>query len=284
MSEVKVENRKYLNDSQIEIVKDSISRGNVQHVLFDFDGTISLIREGWQQVMIPMGVEFLKETGTDESDDELYQVVEEFVTRLTGKQTIYQMIELANEVEKRGGKAKEALEYKHIYLDRLWQRIKDRVNGLKEGRLEPKDFVVPGAYELLEAIKSTGVNMYLASGTDLPYVQDEASVLNVSHYFENHIYGALDNYKDFSKRMIIQKIIKDNNLSGPQLLTFGDGYVEIEDTKSVDGIAVGVASDEVGKTNVDEWKRNRLIQANADMIIPHFREYSKIISYLFNED
>jgi len=70
--------------------------------------------------MIPMMVEFLQETGTSESEEELHAVAKEFVTRLTGKQTIYQMIELKNQIEKRGGLAKEALEYKHIYLARLW--------------------------------------------------------------------------------------------------------------------------------------------------------------------
>ncbi|RJP34538.1 MAG: HAD family hydrolase [Candidatus Omnitrophota bacterium] len=284
MNEINADTKRYLPNSQIEIINDAIERGHVRHVVFDFDGTLSLIREGWQQVMIPMGVEILLETKSGESEQELYDVVNEFVTRLTGKQTIYQMIELANEVEKRGGKPKDALEYKRMYLDRLWTRIKHRVEGLKNGVLDPIDFVVPGSYDLLEALKERGVTMYLASGTDLPYVQDESSVLNVSRYFGPHIYGALDNYKDFSKRMIIQKIIKDNHLSGPQLLTFGDGYVEIEDTKVVDGIAVGVPTDEVGKINVDEWKRNRLIQAGADMIIPHYRECDRLMAYLFNEE
>ena len=38
---------------------------------FDFDGTLSLIREGWPQIMIPMMVEVLKETGTAETEAEL---------------------------------------------------------------------------------------------------------------------------------------------------------------------------------------------------------------------
>ncbi len=284
MNMINTESKNVLPNTNIEIIDDKIARGNIKHVLFDFDGTLSLIREGWQNVMIPMCVEFLVELNTGESEEELHQLVKEFVTRLTGKQTIYQMIELAEEIKKRGGTPKEPLEYKHIYLNRLWDRIKDRVEGLKFGKYDPADFIVPGSYELLEALKKREVTMYLASGTDLPYVKDESSVIQVAPYFGEHIYGALDNYKDFSKRMIIQKIIQDNNLSGSQLLTFGDGYVEIEDTKSVGGIAVGVATDEVGKTDVDDWKRNRLIQAGANIIIPHFREWNTLVPYLFQED
>jgi len=52
--------------------------------------------------MIPMLAEILLETPEHESEEELSRVVTEFVTRLTGKQTIYQMIQLAEEVTKRG--------------------------------------------------------------------------------------------------------------------------------------------------------------------------------------
>lgn len=273
----------FLPKTQIEIIDDSIHRGDIHYALFDFDGTISLIREGWQKVMVPMCVGFLQETGTSEPEEELTLVVKEFVTRLTGKQTIYQMIQLKDEIEKRGGTAREPLEYKHIYLDRLWQQIHERVDGLKSGTLDPVDYVVPGVYELLESLKKRGVKMYLASGTDLPYVLDEAMVLHVDEYFGEHIYGALDDYQNFSKKMIIQKILRENNLSGPELLTFGDGYVEVEDTKAVGGLSVGVASDEQGKIEVDTWKRDRLIQAGADIIIPNFLEHERLMAYLFSE-
>ncbi len=276
------QSRNYLPGTEIEIINDKIERGKIQHALFDFDGTISLIREGWQKVMIPMCVQFLKETDTDESEEELTEIVEEFVTRLTGKQTIFQMMALKEEIEKRGAIAKEPIEYKHIYLDLLWERIEHRVSGLKSGALKPEDHIVPGAYDILNGLKERGVTCYLASGTDLPFVQDEASVLNVAQYFGEHIYGALDDYKSFSKKMIIQKLIEKNNLSGTELLTFGDGYVEIENTKEVGGIAVGVAADEVRKTGVDEWKRGRLIGVKADLIIPHFGETGPLLDYLFS--
>lgn len=273
--------REFLAGTKIEIRNAQIERGKIRHAVFDFDGTLSLIREGWQKVMIPMCVEILQQTGTKETEEELTVVVDDFVTRLTGKQTIYQMIQLAEEITKRGGTPKDPLDYKYEYLDRLWQRIRYRVEGLKSGQYKPEEFIMPGTYELLDALKEQGCIMYLASGTDHPYVVDESSAINVAHYFGDRIYGARDDYKNFSKKMIIQKILKDHNLSGVELLTFGDGFVEIEDTKAVGGIAVGVASDEVGLQDVDEWKRNRLIQAGADLIIPHYREWRPLIQYLF---
>jgi hypothetical protein len=51
----------------IELVSHRTPGGRFRSVLFDFDGTISVIREGWQQVMVPLMVEELEKTGTGES-------------------------------------------------------------------------------------------------------------------------------------------------------------------------------------------------------------------------
>ena len=270
----------FLTGTSIEILNPHLKRGHVCHALFDFDGTISLIREGWQQVMIPMMVEILLELETGETEEELTALVTEFVDRLTGKQTIYQMIQLCEEVRQRGGDPLDPVEYKWMYLDRLWERIKGRVAALKEGRVAPEQMMVPGALDMLEAMRTRGVTCYLASGTDEPYVLDEAAALGVTPYFAG-IYGALDDYKSYSKTMVIERIINENHLSGNQFVAFGDGFVEIENAKAVGGIAVGVATNEATRCGVNEWKRNRLIQAGADLIIPDFREQEQLLDYLF---
>lgn len=270
-------------DTEIEMINDHIQRGLIRSALFDFDGTLSLIREGWQGVMIPMMVDVLVELDTGETRPELESMVTEFVDRLTGRQTIYQMIELCDQVKRRGGQPLKAIEYKHMYLDRLWQRIAHRVEGLKNGSIVAADMVVPGAFEVLNHLRRRGVTCYLASGTDQPYVLDEAGALGLAPYFEDRISGALDDYKRFSKAQVIQDILRSHDLKGSQLLVFGDGFVEIEEAKKVDGIAVGVASDEVNRQGVDAWKRNRLIQAGADIIVPDFREQHILIDYLFGE-
>jgi phosphoglycolate phosphatase len=271
----------YLPDTEIEIIHPELPRGHVHSVLFDFDGTISLIREGWQQVMIPMMVEILSELGSGETERELAAIVTEYVDRLTGKQTIYQMIELCNQIEARGATPLAPLAYKRMYLDRLWKRIEGRVVGLKEGQIEPAEMVVPGAFEILGNLRERGVTCYLASGTDQPYVLDEAEALGVTPYFDGRIFGALDEYKRFSKAQVIQGILRTHGLQGSQLLAFGDGFVEIEEAKRVGGIVVGVASDEVRRRGINDWKRERLIQAGADVIVPDFREQQVLLDLLF---
>lgn len=266
----------------LEVINPQLTRGRIRHALFDFDGTLSLIREGWQDVMIPMMVEILLQTPEHEGEAQLHALVTDFVTRLTGKQTVYQMIQLAEEVARRGGQPEDPLVYKHRYLARLWERIKHRVADLKAGRADPDDLMVPGARPLLEAMQRRGVSCYLASGTDEPYVLDEAAALRISGYFAS-IHGARDDYKRFSKKLLIERIIREHDLSGPEFVAFGDGFVEIEDSKRVGGIAVGVASDEARRTGIDQWKRSRLIEAGADVIIPDFREHGALVVYLFDE-
>lgn len=269
---------------EIEILRPDLPRGRFRSVIFDFDGTLSLIREGWPQVMIPMMVRELRETGTSESEAELTAAVEEFVMRLNGRQTIYQMIQLAEEVSRRGGRPLEPLAYKHRYHDLIMQRIESRLAALTAGAARPEDWTVPDSHALLGNLRRRGMTLYLASGTDLKYVQNEVELLGLTHYFGPHIYGALDDYKNFSKKMVIERILRDNNLHGDELLGFGDGFVEIEEIKRVGGVAVAVASDEENRRGVNTWKRQRLIQAGADLVIPEYRQHERLLRYLFAED
>lgn len=267
---------------EIEIIHVLPKENTICYALFDFDGTLSLIREGWQAIMIPMMTEYLMQTPHHESQEVVENVVHEFVTRLTGKQTIFQMIQLSEEITRRGGKAQDPLVYKAEYHQRLLHRIQYRLDGLRSGAIQASEYLVPGSLEMLQALRQHGVHCYLASGTDEKYVLDEASLLGLSSFFDG-IYGAQDNYVNFSKRMVIQKIISEHHLSGPEFVAFGDGYVEIEDTKTVNGIAIGLATNEAARCGIDEWKRQRLIQAGADVIIPDFSVTQQLIPLLFGE-
>lgn len=262
----------------IEILNHAIRRGGFRSVLFDFDGTLSLIREGWPQVMIPMMVAVLRETGTPETPGALTARVEDFVMRLNGRQTIYQMIQLAEEVEKRGGKPQAPLEYKHRYHDLLMERIHSRLHDLEDGTARAEDWTVPGSHALLQELRRRGLTLFLASGTDLKYVRREAELLGVAEFFGEHIYGAHDDYHSFSKKLVIEQILRE--LDGHELLGFGDGFVEIEEVKGAGGVAIAVASDEVNRAGINAWKRDRLVQAGADIVIPEYRQHRVLLDYL----
>ena len=273
----------FVPDTCIEVIRKG-KMGKFTHALFDFDGTFSLIRQGWQSVMFGLMYEVLSATPKSEGKEELTAFIEKFILDTTGKQTIYQMINLAEEVEKRGGKALEPLEYKKEYSDRLMVKINDRREGLRSGRIKPTELLVPGTLEFLEGLKEKGVTMYCASGTDDVYCKEEASLLGVDRFFGKNIYGALDDYKKSSKALVIKNILEENGLSGESLMGFGDGFVEIEAVKSVGGYAVGVAIDEVKlQRQIDERKKERLLGVGADVIVPDFLDAKALIDFLFTE-
>lgn len=265
----------------IEQVRPDASAASARVALFDFDGTISLIRSGWIDVMVPMMVEILLDLHTGESEEKLREIVHEFVWRLTGKETIYQMMEFAGHVQSRGGNALQPLEYKKMYLDRLWIKISGRIEDLRSGQSSPEQYLVPGSRALLESLKSRGLKLYLASGTDHANVVEEAGLLDVARYFDGGIFGAQDDLKSFSKKLLVQRIVSNTGVAGPEIVGFGDGYVEIEEVKLVGGTAVGVATTEPACREVDTWKRNRLIGVGADFIVPNFERHAELANLLF---
>jgi phosphoglycolate phosphatase len=265
----------------VETIRRGASSPDAQIALFDFDGTLSLIRTGWIDVMVPMMVRTLAELKTGETEDQLKSVVEDFVWRLTGKETVYQMIALAGEVTRRGGAARDPLVYKQRYLDALSHVIGHRLEELRTGRCSPDKYLVPGSRAILEALQERGLRLYLASGTDEANVKEEAGLLDVNRYFDGGVYGALDDLAAFSKRMLVQGILKLPGIRGGQLLGFGDGYVEIEEVKLAGGVAVGLATDEPECLKADEWKRQRLIGAGADYIIPNYLCHASMLPILF---
>ncbi len=270
-------------DPSFEILNSDARATEARVALFDFDGTLSLLRAGWANVMVPMMVEELERLKTGESEAELESVVREFVDRLTGKQTIYQMIELARQVELRGGSPRDPLEYKRQYLDLLGARIEHRLEGVRTGQAPAEQYLVPGSIRLLEDLKARGLRLYLASGTDEPYMKMEADLLGVTPYFDGGVFGALDDYKSFSKRILIQRILDRSECHGQEILGFGDGYVEIENVKGVGGVAIGVATDEGACLSVDAWKRDRLAKAGADGIIPNYLQWDAYAGRLFSK-
>ena len=254
--------------------------GGFRCALFDFDGTISLIREGWQDVMIPYFCEVVASLGTNEPDAAVHAEVKEFVDRLTGKQTIYQCMALCEAIARRGFAPAPPGEYKKEYLRRLSEKTASRIRGLSTGAVSPETLAVKGALTFVRRLAETGITCYLASGTDEPDVIREATLLGIADVFRGGIYGAIDAKTDCSKEDVIRRLIKEEGLRPEELLGFGDGFVEIQLVSDCGGYAVGVAADEKRGDGIDENKRKRLIGAGAGMIVPHFENAELLLRSL----
>src|SRR5262249_46450438 len=107
--------------------------------------------------------------------------------------------------------------------------------------------------------------------------------LGLTPYFGAHVYGALDDYRSFSKKLVIERILHEHGLRGEELLGFGDGFVEIEEVKRVGGVAVAGARDEGDRRGGNGWKRQRRIGGGADVVIPEYRRHEQLLRWLFAE-
>jgi phosphoglycolate phosphatase-like HAD superfamily hydrolase len=248
-------------------------RGRISHALFDFDGTISLIRFGWEEVMQHLMEEMIA-GDRKKVTPEIKRTIQEYIDDSTGILTIYQMQWLVEAVERFGleDAVLTAREYKRIYNERLLQA---KVEGrLDQHRGRESKLILKGARFFLDLLVERDVKLLLASGTDDIYVQREAAFLKINHLFSGGIYGARDDSEEFSKENIIRRILRDraNTSEGGIVAVFGDGPVEIRAAKDHGALAVGVASDESTGAGWNVKKVRRLTNAGADIIIPDFSE------------
>ena len=270
------------HNDDIHILNPSVSTrlGGVRHALFDFDGTISTLRQGWEEAMVPVMLEAI--CGAHPATPEIEQEVREYVDRSTGILTIEQMRWLVDAVRRHGlaGAPLTAAEYKQVYLRRLLVTVDRRVERVARGEVPPREAVVAGSFEFVAGLRAAGVTLYLASGTDHPYVLHESTVLGVAGHFTGGVYGALDATEANNKERIIQRILDEHHLSGGQLVVVGDGPVEIREAVARGAVALGVASDEVARRGWNPHKVRRLTDAGADLLVPDFARSDALIRLL----
>jgi phosphoglycolate phosphatase-like HAD superfamily hydrolase len=254
--------------------------GRIRHVLFDFDGTISVLREGWERVMAPLMVEMICD-GTP-STPEIAGEVADYVDYSTGIVTIEQMQWLAEAVRRHGiaRHPLSAAEYKQIYVERLMVGVQARLDRLARGEVQPAEMMVVGAPAFLTVLAERGLRLYVASGTDHPYMLNEARALGVAGYFNGGLYGAIDEDEAHRKERIIERILDEHDLHGDELLVVGDGPVEIREAVSRQALALGVASDEVTHSGWNPAKTARLTRAGAHFMVPDFSRWEELASWL----
>jgi phosphoglycolate phosphatase-like HAD superfamily hydrolase len=252
--------------------------------VFDFDGTLSLVRSGWQQVMSDLIVETLLQVPHHEPAAKLRRAAGDYIARSTGQPTIDQMAWLAAAVERRGGAAESPAEYKRHFDAAMHDRIDERLSSLRTGAREPDALLVPGARDLLDALQQRSIPLALISGTDRNHLYQETSALQITEYFGQHIYGPGEHDPAFSKPKAIAGLLAEYDIPGIALVAFGDGPAETGATHAVEGLAVGVALDEEHGARLDPHKRAALIEAGASIIIPHFGEHMQLIELLFARD
>lgn len=251
----------------IEIVRSDYPRGPFQLALFDFDGTLSLLRRNWQDTMFEMLLDILRTTGPELSNDDLLERVEAIVVGLNGQPTLVQMEALASEVVRLGGTPATPEVYKQRYLHALGMQVAARVAALTRQEVAAAEHLVHQAEELLAALSQRGLVLCLASGTDLVAVQEELVLLGLDRWFGGRVFAPGPHDPEFSKGRVIAHLLADYRLAPEQLVSFGDGVVETAEVQKMGGLAIGVASDETTGRGLNPRKRQQLIAAGADWIL-----------------
>ena len=286
-----IQKAKYLNSTNIEIIDDSFEKIQIKHAVFDHDGTISTLRQGWEDIMGPVMIKAILgehyHHATEEEHLQVTKYIQDYIDKSTGIQTILQMQALKEMVSEFGyvknDKILSAQGYKEIYNQELMKLVGERLNRLKVGKTDVSDFTIKGSVEFLKKLQAKGICLYLASGTDQKDVIKEARLLGYADLFKGGIFGAVGDVKKYSKKMVLEKIMRENNLKGHQLAVFGDGPVELRETRKRGGIAIGIASDEIRRYGLNTEKRERLIKAGANLIVPDFAQHDKLLNYLLGE-
>ncbi len=280
---------RYLDGTEIEIVNKWEHKPRIEHAIFDHDGTISTLREGWELIMGPMMIKAILGDKYHDADDVLYQKVkarsEEFIDKTTGIQTLVQMKGLIELIREFGcvpeDKILDEFGYKQIYNDELLIMVKQREEKFAKGELSLEDFTLKNSVAFLQKLHDAGVRLYLASGTDEADVKSEAHVLGYDHLFEGRIYGAVGDINKEAKKIVLDRILDSIGESAlGKVVTFGDGPVEMRETNKRGGVSIGIASNELRRYGLNESKRTRLIKAGADVIIPDFSQMNQLLSLL----
>jgi len=246
--------------------------GVIRHALFDWDGTLSLLRAGWGEVMLAQWLAELP-PAKGETSASREQFAHDEIWRLNGKPTIHQMARLAELVAGRGGAARTASEYNADYQARLAAMVTARADRIRSGAAAADDFMVTGARDFMNRLAARGIVLHLASGTELRFITAEAQWLGVAHFFGHRFNGpAGPDDRAFTKRGIMDQILLEARLDGTALVAFGDGHVEIEQARAVGGFAVAVCSDESDwrSRRLDIAKQDRLTAAGAHFCVPDF--------------
>lgn len=281
---------RYFENTEIEIATSLPQERNIKHAIFDHDGTISTLREGWEKIMEPMMVRAITGQNYDNIDENVFNQVicnvREYIDKTTGVQTLVQMKGLIDMINDFGLIAKNEIlnefEYKGIFNKDLLSMVNGRLKKLNSPELNIEDFTIKNAVSFLEELYSRGILLYLASGTDQKDVEREAKILGYADLFKGGIYGSVGDVSKEPKRIVLERILKNIGVDNTrQIVTFGDGPVEIKEACKAGSLSIGVASNEEKRYGLNEVKRKRLILAGADIIIPDFSQMNQLLKILF---
>jgi FMN phosphatase YigB (HAD superfamily) len=253
----------------------------ISHIVFDFDGTLSWVRHGWPELMFETFRIHWPDADQIHAPDWRTKM-ESIVYGMNGKPSLLQMQRYAEEATAVDGKTRDAHKLRDHFQALLDREIYARLHAIESGERGRDAFVIHGARPFLEYLQSLPVTLVILSSSIEHRVRQEAEALGLTGFFGKHIYGSGVDPRGFSKWDVYGRLMADERISGENILSFGDGPVEIECTKRLGGLAVAVCSDEDenGSGVSHPYKLRQLLESGADAAIPDFRDAIPLTRHL----
>lgn len=245
----------------------------------DFDGTMSLIRIGWQHVM--HGVMKHALHAYVPHPDTIDAEIVGYIARSTGQPSIIQMAWVDEQIIMHGGPARGAQYYLDQFSGAMRAQIDRQVASIHDDASADQQ-MVPGARAFLQLLHDQRIPIALVSGTERHHLLRESAALRIDHFFDAGIYGPGGHDPGFTKSDAIAGLCQRYQVPTGALLSVGDGPVEIHAGKALAGYSLAVASHEVSG-GLDPHKRDHLIAAGADAVVAHFGDLTDITALLFTQ-
>ncbi len=266
--------------SRTPLVAGSLTRRpQIALAVFDFDGTLSWLRHGWPEMMHEVLRPHYPAIEGEPEPARHERLFDEIYTH-NGVPTVDYLEAFA----RRFGTARQPVHSSSLldtYHAKLESAIAHRKSLIGDGKAPASDFIVHNALALLQLIAGRGIELAVLSGTLEHRVIEEAALLGLSRFFGGRVVGSHAG-GTFTKRAALERLLSERGLRAAQLLSFGDGAVEIRETKALGGLAVAVASDEHhnGSGTPDPRKARVLKDAGADLIIADYRQPEALLETL----
>ncbi|MGB3589151.1 MAG: PfkB family carbohydrate kinase [Tunicatimonas sp.] len=278
----------YFESSLIEVVEEYSVERPIKFAMFDHDGTISVLRQGWEEIMQPLMLRSIAgdalTTLSSSQKDTLAYKITQLIGQTTGAPTIVQMEGLVELIQREGYVPASSIHspkyYKQEFLQLLNDLVNDRISRFQRGELGIEDFTLKGAIPFLQKLRDISVELYLASGTDEENVKQEANTLGYGSWFTGGIYGARPDGMS-AKRKVLQQLLQEKQAKPSEILVIGDGPSEIREGRKEGAICVGIASDEIRRFGMNYAKRKRLIRAGAHFIISDYAQPEALFNLFF---
>jgi sugar/nucleoside kinase (ribokinase family)/beta-phosphoglucomutase-like phosphatase (HAD superfamily) len=278
-------NTNYYENTEIEIINPNVIKNFnsfPEIAIFDHDGTLSTMRQSWEKIMSKMMAKAILEDSYDLIDSTMLKKITEDVDSLiektTGIQTILQMADLIKLIKKykyvEDKDIKTPAQYKASYKVLLNDGLKRKYELFELKHLNVKDLTIKDAIKTLKYFKDKGVTNYLASGSDKDDVEKEVVTFGYANYFDGGIFGSVGDINHDPKKKVMKDII--SKVEGKNVVVFGDGPVEMREGKKNNFLTIGLVSNEQQRFGINPAKRERLILAGADILIPDFSWIDKL--------